>query len=1115
MKNAFLLDSLRQVRVTLNRFLAILVITVIGVAFFAGLRATGPAMRETGAEYLNRLNFMDIHLISTVGFNEEDMQAIGALQGISEVTAEYSADMLLHKEKENIAVRLHSINETINKPDLLEGSMPREGECLIDPILAEENGYKIGDTVTFLSGNSTNLEEVLAQEHYTISGIARSPLYISEDRGASSVGSGKTEGYFYIPAEEFTLDVFTDVYLTADVNAGVSQFEDGYIDALQPLEEELKKVGKERSEIRYQEITKEANEELREAKQKVADARQELKDAEQKLEDAKVELADGKTEYEDGKKEFDQKMADAQKKLNDGYAQYRSGLAQYNQGRAEFEANRIQAEQRFTQAEGELAKGKKDYEAGMLQLQDAKKVHTSLNNAFNGGNTPEALGTISAIATQIQQTQPELAAVLFAYVANPTDAAVAQMAMGAVQQFGNTLLQTEKTLQEVKAKLDEGYREIELGRAQLKDAQTQLEASKKELDSARATLDQNQKTLDNAKKTGAAELADAQAKIEEAETKLAEGEQEFQEKSAEANTKLEDANKEIQDGEKELAEFKHPEWYVLNNETNAGFMSYKQDTIRLDAIGVVIPVFFFMIAVFVTMTSMTRLVESDRTYIGTVKALGYGGGMIALRYLLYALVASIIGGIIGVLVGLPVLPNVIFDAYGSMYALPDMVQQFPMGLAVASVAAAALCAALPAYLVCLSAVREQPSQLMRPFAPEGGKRILLERLTPIWKRLSFSHKVTMRNLFRYKKRLIMTLIGVAGCTALMFTGFSLRDALSTIAPKQYGMIQQYNMQVGFDQDEEQEKRNETMNKVAQWPGVLGHSLVEQEAVDVINNNTLKSASLIVPEDAEKMDGFIHLQQRTTGKTIELGKSGVVLSEKLADLLDVDVGDPILLRDGDGKEAKTEVSGIAENYLMHYAYMSKQSFEQAFDSTFEANQGYYLLDEQAMNNEEELSKGLMDTKGVASVSFTQDAMDAMEKTMDALYIVVFVLIISAAALIFVVLFSLISINIEERRRELATIKVLGFYEKEVSTYIFRESNILTFLGILLGLILGIFLQRYILVTMETNFMMFSRDLLWPSFVLSAALTAFFAFLVNLIMKRHIKKVDMISSLKSIE
>ncbi len=1171
MKNVFLKDGARQLAKTLNRFLAIVMITVIGVAFFAGIKYTGPAMRETGDKYLDSLNFMDIHILSGIGFNDEDLAAIRGVSGIKEAEPSYSVDVLTRLTDEDAAVKLLSFGGNINRPALIEGESPQNsGECMADPDFMEKYGYAIGDTVHFLPGSPDDeLSDIIAGEAYKITGVAQSPLYMSDDRGTSTVGSGKAEAYFYLPQDEFTIEAYTDVYAVVNDTNGLTRFDDGYVDTFEGVMDALEEVGEVRCEVRYDEVLEDAHEEIADAKVKVADgyqeledarvelsdgkdeleenrvklddAKKELEDAGQKLLDGRAELDDGKAEYEDGRIKFENEMADGQAKIDDGYAQYNEGVREYNDGVAQYDAQAAEAEARFAEAEAELSAGQAQYDEGVAALNQGIELYNNINGLLAMGNDPGAIASLAGIAQQIAGTNPELSAALSYYTSDPENPEAQAAASAAAAGFGAYLDESQAQLDAAKAELDNGYAQLDAGRAELYAAADQLVAAGAQLDAALAELQEGQRQLDEGRATGLEQLNEAAAEISKGEAELADGEKEyldglkeyedgvkefedgedefmegqleFSQKEAEARIELLKAEQDIADAEEDLNDFDVPKWYVLSDETNPGFVSYKQDTQRLDALGDVIPVFFFMLAVFVTMTSMTRLVESDRGWIGTVKALGYSNRAVESRYLLYAVAASATGAILGLVVGYSVLPTVIFTAYSGMYSLTPLDASFPYALSFWSVLLAVVCAVLPAELVCMNSVHEKPSELIRPQSPKSGKRILIERFTPLWKRLSFLHKVTVRNIFRYKKRFIMTIVGVAGCTALMFTGFAIKDAISTIAPKQFGEIFVYDMQVDYPSNERKAQRG--MERVAEMEDIASWTPARRLAVDASINGDMAATTLVVPENPQDFQNFIVLRDRSSGEPIALTDEGVVVAERLSTLWGADVGDTISLLDADGNEAEVKLAAITENYLGHYVYMSPGLYGSAFGKEYTPNEGLYILKDDSEAAETALSSELIDMNDVTSVFFASDERGSMDQMTALLDVVVLVLVVSAAMLIFVVLFSLISINIEERDRELATIKVLGFYDNELASYIYRESNILTIIGIVIGIGLGLLLQRFILVTMETNFMMFSRDILWESYVYSAGLTGIFAILVNAMMRRHFRKIDMISSLKSVE
>jgi|AGTN01.2.fsa_nt_gi Predicted membrane protein len=659
-KNAFLKDSLRQVRATIHRFLAILVITALGVAFFAGLRASGPDMRMTASDYFDRLNFMDIRLVSTIGFNEDDILAVKNVEGVRSVMPAYSFDALVPLHDTNLTIRLHSLGETayaqdaVNRPELTQGRMPESnGECLADPLFMALSGYSIGDNVRVVSGTADPVSDALKTDTFQIVGIAENPLYISYERGSGSVGSGKTDAYLLIFPTDFEYTVYTEVYLTIQNTASASRFDGAYGDLLEPVKDALEETGVLRADLRYEEIRSEARQELDDAKAEVADGYRELADARKELDDARAELDQGWQDYDDGLEEYNNEIADAQKELDDGQArldqgwrdyydavdefeqkisdaekELADGYAQYESGRKEYEAGLSQYQSGLNEwgiAQQELEEGEAAYNAGYAEYTRGKEMYDTLSAALAAGNTPESLAAISMIASELAPTNPELSAVLMAYVQNPTDPAAAATAQGAAQQLGQSLEQSRQQLDAAKAELDAGREQLEAAREELSAAQARLNAAKEELDEAKRQLDEGsaelersrdegqrklsdaknelldaekeltdgRATLKKEKARGQKELDDALVELNDGEAEFTDGQNEFFEEQADALKELEDAQREIDDGEKELAELKLPEWFVLDHETNIGFVGYKQDAERVEALSLVVPVLFF------------------------------------------------------------------------------------------------------------------------------------------------------------------------------------------------------------------------------------------------------------------------------------------------------------------------------------------------------------------------------------------------------------------------------------------------------------------------------------------------------------------------------------------
>ena len=542
-------------------------------------------------------------------------------------------------------------------------------------------------------------------------------------------------------------------------------------------------------------------------------------------------------------------------------------------------------------------------------------------------------------------------------------------------------------------------------------------------------------------------------------------------------------------------------WYVLDIDSNAGFYQYEQDTQRIDNVAKVFPLVFFIVAVLICLTTMTRMVEEERSQIGTLKALGYSDISIMFKYILYAALATIIGSMIGVAIGYRILPDLCFEMYKNMYRLGNIKLSYYSSLTFQGMMIALLCTLGATIYTCRKTLKESPANLLRPVAPPPGKRVLLERIKLVWNHLSFSYKVTVRNVFRYKKRFLMTIIGIAGCTGLILAGFGLKDCIVKMVPHQYEDIFSYQAKINLNE----EKTNETIDKIKENKQIKDILEVHEESITIDNKDTNQSVTLVIPKDNPKE--FIKLQDRKTEEQYNL-TDGIIITEKLAKLLEVEEND--ILKFSGTDTYKEKVAHITENYLFHYIYLPKSSYKQD-----EYNTVLIKTKNMTEKEEKELANELKEIPGVSSITFTSSTRHVFDDTMDSFAYVSLILIVSAGALAFVVLYNLSSVNISERRRELATIKVLVFYDKEVYQYINRENTILTLIGILLGLGTGNILTMYIIKTCEIDMLMFDTTIAWPSYLYAILITMSFAILVNIILYFSLKKIDMIESLKSIE
>ena len=1116
LKRTFRKDILRQIRGTFSRFFAIFAIVALGVGFLAGLLATTPDMRLSVDRYYDETHMMDIRVLSTMGLTDGDLDEIRKIDGVEAVMPAYSADMLVNMKSDDTAVtRLHSLpfndlqgENSLNRVVLLEGRLPQAaGECVMESEKMLGSSLSIGDTLR-LSDENENLTDTLAAGELTIVGKVRSAYYFSIEKESSSIGKGAVDLFLYTVPETFRLDVYTDIFVTVGGARELTAFSDTYDDAVQPVMDRLEALGEKRVVVRRDEIVGEATGELadaqkeydekkQEAEEQLADAQQKLIDARDEIEKAERELADGRKELEDG----EHQAADAEKTLADALSQIEDGEKALADGRKQFARDKAAAEKELAAKEQELAAVRKelDSSAGKLsafkaQLDEGKQkidqAKAMIGALTAAGKTEEA----AALAAQLEPQEKEYNKKLELYTQQSAEFTTA-----------------EEQWSEGKAQLEAGRKtaeaELAAAQARLDESEKMLAASRAEWQRGKAELEENQRTLADAR----AELSSGERELADAKGKLADGEKEYADSKREADEKLSDARKKLDDAEQQIADIETPEWFVLNRHANVSYVSFEGNAEKVEAIAKVFPIFFFLVAALVALTTMTRMIEEQRTQIGTMKALGYSKGSIAFKYLLYAGSATITGSICGLLIGFKVFPTVIWGAYEIMYTLPPLLAPFNVKYALISSIAAIVCTLLATFAACYGTLIEAPARLMLPRAPKPGKRVFLERIKPLWSRLKFTHKVTVRNLIRYKKRFFMTVFGIAGCTALLLTGFGLRDSISDIVGKQFNEIAQYNTIIQFKNQEAAVGAD--MQSILGDGRFTGYLSVHQANADVTVGNKTQSATLYVPQEAEKLKQFITLRERRSGRDVPFKEDRVVVTEKMAEKLGVKEGSVIQVKDADNRTAQFTVGGITENYVYSYVYIPPALYAQAFGGEPEYLTMIATLADTSRGNRDALTETLLEYDDISSVQFTTDLSEQFSDVIKNIDYIVVVLIISAGLLAFVVLYNLTNINITERQREIATIKVLGFFDREVSAYVYRETALLSLIGTAAGLILGIFLHAFVVKTAEVDIVMFGRSIKPLSFVLAAVMTLVFSVLVNLVMHRKLKKIDMVESMKS--
>lgn len=1088
---------LRGIRGSLSRFLAIFAIVALGVGFLAGLMVSSPDMRLSVDAYYDESAMMDLRLLSTLGLTERDVDAVRGTEGVGAVMPGWSLDVLADSEdREEAVVRVHSLpssGDFLNRPVLKEGRMPETaGECVVVRNQFSETPPSPGDVLR-LSPENADVSDMLGITELTVTGIVESACYFSIEKETSTVGNGAVSWVVYTPAESFCAEVYTELYVTVVGAAEKNAFSEDYDDVVAAVADRLEALGEVQRVARHEEVTAEARKELDEAREtyeseraeaerELADAAQELADGRKDLEDGERELADGRTKYASGKKELE----DAEQRVLDG----RSVLLS---GRQTLADQRSAAYEEFAAREQQIADSREELEAARTLLAEGKA----------------ALDEAAAQLLEAEEQIEKLLAAGMTEQAAQLEAALAQKrteyeaSLADYKEQAAVLDESETRLAEGQAALkvarEEAERRFTEAEQTLADTEQQLKAAEAEIEKGRAEL-----------AASAAELADAEKTIADARRELADGETAYEKARAEADAQFADAERELAEGERAIADIALPDWYVLDRHTNVSYVSFEGNCSKVEAIAVVFPVFFFLVAALVALTTLTRMVEEERGLIGTMKALGYSRGAIAWKYILYAGSATIAGCLFGLLIGMWLFPTVIWGAYGILYILPPLLTPFnPLYASIAAVAAIA-CTMLATAGACWGTLREAPARLMMPKAPKAGKRIFLERIRFLWSRLSFTHKVTARNLIRYKKRFFMTVIGIAGCTALLVTGFGLRDSIGEITEKQFGELYQYNVSIGLK--EADTLSDEELSTILSDKTLVADYLpVAQESSKVAFGELAVDINLYVPQDAARLPAFLRLRNRKNGETVALTDGAALLTEKAADQLGLAIGDTVTVTDADGREAAVPVGGIVENYVQGYLYMTPALYEQCFGETPDYTMLAAQLAEGATHDA--LSGPLLKTGLVSAVSFTEDIQKSFSDVVGSIDYIVMVLIICAGLLAFVVLYNLTNINITERQKEIATIKVLGFYDGEVAAYIYRETAILSLIGTVVGLVLGIFLHAFVVRTAEVEMVMFGRSIHALSYILAAVLTLFFSLLVNLVMNRRLRAVDMVESLKA--
>ena len=1079
MPATYLKDIFREIKISLGRFLSILCIVAIGVAFFAGIKASAPDMKNSADTYFDKYNVQDIQVYSTIGLTKKDVAAINKIKGVKSVQPSFSMDTLSQIDSTQMVIKVisYGIDQKMNKIRVVEGRMPeRENECLVEASSATNKLYgtfHIGDTIKLQSGTDEALSKSLKHTKYKIVGTCYNPNYLSYEKGSSNIGSGTVNSFIYIQNTNVLKDYYTEVDVCVKGAKDLDCYSDEYFDVVDPVLKKIKKISSKQIDARIQSYQSELDEKKQEATDKFKDAENQFNAAQNKIDSGLSEIQSNELKLQNSKDQINQGWNEyyANLQLLDNIPTLQNAIAQIEESEKKLP---------------ELLSQKEQVENGLQQINaegDLNTKRTLIQNAID----------FIDIALKKLENYPDSSDAETIRIKLNEKKELLQGQLSLIDQA----IAKKAELEAILPQIQSGIEQIQAGVAKKAELQSQLNQllnAKNELNNAYVSLI-----------NGQAQHEDGVSKIEDAKNELNKSIEQLTLSKAEFNIQKHDALRELSDAQLEIDKMEG-KWIVLDRNSHYSYRDYGACADRMDGIAKVFPVFFFLVAALVCMTTMTRMVDEQRNEMGTLKALGYSKLQIASKYIIYALIASILGSILGCSLGMYLFPTVIFNAWNTLYNIDQIKFLFQPGLillASGSVTGITLLATL--YSI-YSELIEMPSQLMRPKAAKAGKKILLERITFIWKRLSFLQKVTARNIFRYKKRFFMTIIGIAGCSALLVAGFGINDSISDIVNQQYNVIYHYDATVSA-------KTSEITSQIKSLKGVKDVYEEDHLAVTTkIENKDISTTVHIISND-KKFKDFCTLFNGNN--EFDLDDSSVLISQKMATKLNKKAGDTIKIKDANNKVIKAKIKGVFTNYVGHHIYAS-ESLYKSWNTNAKTTHIYLIKSKKTTKKfERNLGNKIMNIDGVQSVTFYSSLQKNFKDMIKSISYIVVVLVISAACLAFVVLYNLSNVNISERKREIATIKVLGFTRKEVDAYINRETILLTILGSLIGLGIGIGLHHLIMNLAEMDDIMFGRTINSISYVISFVMTIGFNAIINLCMHKKLNNIQMVESLKAVE
>ncbi|MGG7059188.1 FtsX-like permease family protein [Clostridium tertium] len=1095
-----------------GRFFSIMMLMALGSFALVGLFVTGPDMRATGKSYFENLNIADITIIGDYGINEIDQSTIEKAEDIKDIEYIYLKDVVV--ENTSISFRIFSKPEVVSQYEIVEGRMPiSDDEIAIDSTYSDD--YKIGDTINFTEKADITGAKILKRHDFKIVGYINSGEILSSiNRGQTTAGTGELNSFAVVNEEVFDSDVYMMAKITFEDTQGVDPYSDEYVDLIQAHKDNLSELLEDQPEIRMESIQEEY-------KSKIDDGKKQLEDAKKQLEDAKSQLDDAKSQIESAKIQIEENEVE----LNNAKSQIEKGESEI----AENESYLNQKKSEYDSGISELAVKKNQLESGKEEISTKQKEVNDIKTQLQSGKQQYEEG-ITSLKVGISQMESAIA-----------DPNISELEKNQLEQ---KILEYKAQLQQIEseyntfiegtynsgiAKVNEAQAQIDAKNQELQNGQLEITQAEEKLALAKSQLDGGNLQLENAKQqlvsakseytSGISQLEAAKSELTSKEAEYNEKLQEFQEEEPKAQKEINENEEKLKDAEKALDDLSNP-IYSLNSRReipgSEGYKIYNTVSSIVDSLAKVFPIFLYLVAALVTLTTMTRFVDEERINSGTLKALGYDDFDIIKKFTIYGATSGMLGTVIGIVLGHTLLPYIVYNAYSKGFTIPKIELHFHWGVTLAAIILSIISAVIPAHIVASKELKDKPATLLLPKPPVSGSKILMEYITVIWNRMSFTHKVTARNIFRYKKRMFMTIFGVAGSVALLFTGFGVKNSIAGMKDSQFGDIIKYDIIVAQNSNVKESDKNE-LSDLLKSNGIGSYSNIYYETVSKVagKNNDRQDIKLIVPEEENDFNSYISLKDRMSNKKLGLTDDGAVISERLAELLDVKEGDTFTFTDSENNEKTVKVSNICEMYMGHFIFMNSKEYENVYGKSYDSNANLVILKDASVDNTNKEASKFMELTAVKGVVQNTTLTSQIDTIVTSLNKIMEVLIIVATLLAIVILYNLTNINVSERIRELSTIKVLGFFDKEVTMYIYRETILLSFIGIIIGWGFGILLHSYILNVVPPDDVMFNPNRWIGVYAIPFILITIIVFVLKYYVNNKLKNVDMLEALKSVE